>query len=66
MRVRLMLKFADRIDDVDLQGCEVGDVLELPEAEARLLVAERWAVPDPDGRQRPRRRRIEDDLEEAS
>ena len=66
MRVRLTAKYADRIDDIDLQGCEVGDVLDLPEPEARLLVAERWAVPDRDGRQRVHRRRSEDDLEAAS
>jgi hypothetical protein len=66
MRVRLNKKFAERIDGVNLHGCEVGDVLDLPGPEARLLVAEGWAVPDPAGSQRPRDRRNEDDLEQAS
>ena len=46
MRVFLTRKHADIIDDVDLKGHYVGDVLDLSEAEARLLVAEEWAKPD--------------------
>ena len=46
MRVWLTRKFADQIDGVNLQGCEVGDVLDLPHSEARLLLAEEWALPD--------------------
>jgi hypothetical protein len=46
MRVRLTRKFAECIDGVDLQGHTVGDVLELPASDARLLVAEEWAMID--------------------
>jgi hypothetical protein len=66
MRVRLTRKLAEQIDGVDLRGCEVGDVLDLPRAEARLLLAERWAVADTGGREPARRRLVEDDWEEAS
>jgi hypothetical protein len=59
MRVRLTRKFADQIDGVDLEGCEVGDLLDLPPAEARLLLAEEWAVPDPESSERPRQRRTD-------
>jgi hypothetical protein len=61
--VRLTAKFAERIDDVDLGGCAVGDVLDLQPLEARLLIAEKWAVPDPGGSAQPRRRPAEDELE---
>jgi hypothetical protein len=46
MWVRLTRKFADQIDGVDLDGFQVGDVFDLPPAEARLLIAEAWAVPE--------------------
>jgi hypothetical protein len=45
VQVRLTRKLAEEIDGVDLSGREVGDVFPLPEPEARLLVAEQWAVP---------------------
>jgi hypothetical protein len=44
MRVRLTRKFAERIDGVDLKAHEVGDVIDLPLSEGRLLIAERWAI----------------------
>lgn len=44
MRVRLIKKFAEMIDGVDLSGRSVGDVLNLKPAEGKLLIAERWAV----------------------
>jgi hypothetical protein len=44
MRVRLTRKLAERIDGVDLSGHQVRDVLDIPRREARLLLAERWAV----------------------
>jgi hypothetical protein len=44
MRVRLTKKLAERIDDVNLEGASVGDVLDLGEREARLLIAEDWAT----------------------
>ena len=44
VRVRLTKKLADRMDGVDVSPHRVGDILELPAAQARLLVAEEWAV----------------------
>lgn len=54
MRVRLTRKFADQIDGVDLEGFRVGDVLDLPPLQARLLLAEEWAVPERRASARPR------------
>jgi len=45
MKVRLTKKLAESIDGVHLGTSRVGDVLELPEVEARLLIAEDWATP---------------------
>lgn len=47
MRVRLTRKFAERIDGVDLSNFAVGDVIDLPEAKARSLVAEGWGEFEP-------------------
>ena len=44
VRVRLTKKLANRMDGVDVSPHRVGDILELPAAQARLLVAEEWAV----------------------
>jgi len=44
MKVLLTRKYADRIDDVDLSGQRVGDVLDLPNLQARLLLLEEWAI----------------------
>ena len=44
MRVRLIKKLADIIDGVDLRGRSVGDLLTLKPREAKLLIAEQWAV----------------------
>ena len=43
LRVRLVRKFAERLNGVDLSRVRVGDCLELPAKDARLLVAEGWA-----------------------
>jgi hypothetical protein len=48
MRVRLIKKFADKIDGVDLSGRSVGDLLNLKPRDAKLLIAEQWAVPGGD------------------
>ncbi len=48
MRVRLIKKLAERIDGVDLSAHESGDVLDLHRSEARLLLAEGWAVSEPE------------------
>ena len=45
LRVRLVRKFAERLNGVDLSKCRVGDCLELSPKDARLLVAEGWAEP---------------------
>jgi hypothetical protein len=42
MRVRLVRKLADRVDGIDLTHCDVGEVIELPEPDGRLIVAEQW------------------------
>jgi hypothetical protein len=42
MRVRLVRKLADRVDGIDLSHCDVGEVIELPEPDGRLIIAERW------------------------
>jgi hypothetical protein len=46
MKVWLTRKHAERIDGVNLRGYDVGDTLELPPLEARLLLAEDWAKPE--------------------
>ena len=44
MLVRLIRKFAECLDGVDLSHYNVGDLLDLPSREAELLIAERWAL----------------------
>jgi hypothetical protein len=44
MRVRLIRKFANCIDGVDLRGHDVDEVFDVPPKDARLLVAEEWAI----------------------
>jgi hypothetical protein len=44
--VLLTRKLAERIAGVDLKARAVGDVFGVPDDEARLLVAERWAIVD--------------------
>ena len=46
MRVRLTRKLANMVDGMDLSGHDVGDVFELPARDARILIAEGWAVAD--------------------
>lgn len=43
MRVRLTVKLAEMVNGIDLSHCVEGDVIELTEREARLLMAEGWA-----------------------
>jgi hypothetical protein len=54
--VRLIRKYAERIDGVDLRAHAVGDVFDLPATDARLLIAEKWAIPARCERIRPKRR----------
>jgi hypothetical protein len=44
MRVRLTRKLADAIDGVDLRGHEVDEVFDVSTRDARLLMAEDWAI----------------------
>ena len=44
VKVWLRKKLAECINGVRLQDAHVGDVLDLPASEARLLIAEEWAV----------------------
>jgi hypothetical protein len=43
--MRLTCKFAEMIDSIDLSGVRADDELGLTEQDARLLIAEGWAVP---------------------
>jgi hypothetical protein len=64
MRLRLTRKLADEIDGVNLHDHDVGDVLELPQTESYLLLAEKWALPERrwpnDTSKSPYHRRAED------
>jgi hypothetical protein len=44
MRVRLIKKLAAVIDGIDVSAHTPGDLLDLKATEARLLIAEGWAV----------------------
>jgi hypothetical protein len=45
MKIRLERKFAELIDDVNVSKYRVGDVIDLPWHDAKILLAEGWAVP---------------------
>lgn len=64
MRVRVIRKLADRVDGIDLSHCGVGRLIELSDAQGRIIVAERWAEyarrrSDVDGSQCDRRRTVD-------
>lgn len=67
MKVRLTRKFAEQIDGIDLEGYAPGDLLELPPEQARLIVAEEWAIPERREQRVPEspRRRADDCLPDA-
>ena len=46
MRIRLTRKFANFIDGIDLSRRKAGDLLDLSEREAKVLIAEGWASAD--------------------
>lgn len=48
MLIRLTKKLAAIMNGVDVSSVNVGDVLELPEAAARMMIEEQWAVPADD------------------
>ena len=60
MRVRLNRKLARILNGVDLTACKEGQVMEIGDTEARLLIAEGWAslvaVERTTAHERPRRR----------
>ena len=43
MYVRLTRKLADSLDGIDVSRVMVGDVIELADAEAAMLISEGWA-----------------------
>jgi len=45
MRVRLTKKLARELDGVDVSSAHIGDVVDLPDRAAMLLIAEGWAEP---------------------
>lgn len=45
MKVKLTKRFAEFIDGVNLSRAKPGDVLDLPPRDARILLAEEWALP---------------------
>ena len=45
MRIRLTRKLAGRLDGIDVSNQQVGDIMELPDKAAAMLIAERWAEP---------------------
>ena len=44
LRVRLIRKLAERLNGVDLSNVHVGESLDLPARDARILIAEGWAA----------------------
>jgi hypothetical protein len=54
MKVRLTKKLAECIDGIPLNEHQVGDVLDLPAPQARLLLAEEWAAPHVPGHKKIR------------
>jgi hypothetical protein len=49
MRIKLVRKFANVINDIDLTRVAVGDVIDIEARQARMLLVEGWAEPVPPG-----------------
>jgi hypothetical protein len=63
VKVRLTRKLARYVDGIDLSSHEVGDVFDLPPEQARLVIAENWAIPErrtSDNSSSEHRRRVDD------
>lgn len=45
VRIRLTRKLAGVLNGLDVSSLRVGDVIELPDSAARMMIAERWAEP---------------------
>jgi hypothetical protein len=58
IRIRLLRKFAACLNGVDLSAFCVGDVRDLPNASAAMLIAEGWGKPEPVRRTVERRKRL--------
>jgi hypothetical protein len=64
-KVRLIRKFAQVINGIDLSSVSTGDEIDLTPREAEMLIAEGWAAPirsvapDAAPRRSPRRQRSE-------
>jgi hypothetical protein len=55
LRIRLTRKFANKLNGLDLSGVSVGDVIDLPDRAAMMLIREGWAEGVDDiGTHRPR------------
>ncbi len=74
MRIKLTRKLSNALNGVDLRPYSVGDVIDLAEPTAEMLVAERWAERVPghesipataDDRPRTTRQRLDDLLADA-
>jgi hypothetical protein len=46
MKVRLTKKLADQLDGINVADHREGDILDLSPREAKMLVEERWALPE--------------------
>ena len=44
--VRLTKKLAASLNGIDVSALRVGDVIELPDSAARMMIAEGWAEPE--------------------
>jgi hypothetical protein len=43
VRIRLTRKLAGRLNGIDVTNQQVGDIMELPDSAAAMLIAEGWA-----------------------
>lgn len=54
VRIRIIRKLANFLNGVNLSDVRVGDCVDLPAKDARILIAERWAeIVDPHPREVP-------------
>ena len=44
IRIRLTKKLAAVLNGVDVSALNIGDIIELPDAAARMMIAEGWAA----------------------
>ncbi len=47
-RIRLTKKLAAVLNGVDVSALRVGDIIELPDSAAQMMIKEGWASPIPD------------------